>query len=96
MADKWFRPKRYGYGATPVSWQGWALTIGAVAAILLAAWVLIGFDRSTAPATANVVLFLVFDAVLVAALWIVSRRTTEGEWRWRWGGAREAKIRNDK
>ena len=23
----WFRPKRYGYGATPITWQGWLLTV---------------------------------------------------------------------
>jgi hypothetical protein len=22
----WFKPKRYGYGATPVTWQGWCAT----------------------------------------------------------------------
>ena len=34
MSDgpEWFAPKRYGYGAgLPISWQGWALTIGFVA-----------------------------------------------------------------
>ena len=25
MTTYWFRPKRYGYGATPVTWQGWVL-----------------------------------------------------------------------
>ena len=23
MTEYWFRPKRDGYGATPVTWQGW-------------------------------------------------------------------------
>ena len=28
----WFRPKTYGYGATPMTWEGWALSlaVGAV------------------------------------------------------------------
>ena len=34
MTDYWFRPKRYGYGATPVTWQGWAVTIATVAAMV--------------------------------------------------------------
>jgi hypothetical protein len=25
------------------------------------------------------------EAVVVTALWIISRRKTDGEWRWRWG-----------
>ena len=29
----WFAPKRYGYGAKPVTWQGWAVTLGFAAAL---------------------------------------------------------------
>jgi hypothetical protein len=35
MTRYWFRPKRYGYGATPVTWEGWALTVGIVAVVAL-------------------------------------------------------------
>ena len=31
----WFSPKRFGLGATPVTWQGWALTLGFCAALLI-------------------------------------------------------------
>ena len=34
MAEYWFKPKRYGYGATPVTWQGWAVTLGTVRAMV--------------------------------------------------------------
>ena len=81
----WFKPRRYGYGATPVTWQGWVLTAGAVLLVFAAAWLLIGFDRASPPAAGNVVLFLGVDVVVVAVLWFVSQRTTAGEWRWRWG-----------
>lgn len=30
----WFVPKRYGYGATPVRWQDWALVAAYIAAML--------------------------------------------------------------
>jgi len=33
MAEYWFKPKRYGYGATPATWQGWAVTLGTVLAM---------------------------------------------------------------
>ena len=33
MARYWFRPRRYGYGATPTTLEGWALTV-AVATIV--------------------------------------------------------------
>jgi hypothetical protein len=36
----WFRPKSFGYGATPVKWEVWFLTLGSIvitgAAILVA------------------------------------------------------------
>ena len=36
----WFRPKSIGYGWTPITWEGWAITLGSMivtmAAILTA------------------------------------------------------------
>ena len=81
----WFKPKRYGYGATPVTWQGWALVIGFVAVVLALAWGLIGFDGSVTPDSGSLVIFLICVAVLIAAMWVVTKRTTDGAWRWRWG-----------
>lgn len=37
MTGPWFRPKRYGLGFTPVSWQGWVLTGAYVGAVFLLA-----------------------------------------------------------
>ncbi|HQH21618.1 MAG TPA: hypothetical protein PLJ89_05920 [Thermoleophilia bacterium] len=31
----WFRPRRHGWGLTPSSWQGWALTLGYIVAALV-------------------------------------------------------------
>jgi hypothetical protein len=83
MTRYWFKPKRYGYGATPVTWEGWVVTI-AVAVVLAGSIVAMNLlvDRS------DVVAWLLW-AVIIAAMtyWFVklSRRRTEGEWRWRWG-----------
>jgi hypothetical protein len=77
MSDgpEWFAPKRYGYGATPISWQGWALTLGfAAIAILL----------SVKFAQRPIVLFALL-APLTALFTVVCARTTRGGWRWRWG-----------
>jgi hypothetical protein len=72
----WFAPKRYGYGSgMPISWQGWAITIGYVAIVLLLA-----FGLSRRPAQ------LVAALVPITALFlVVCARTTRGGWRWRWG-----------
>lgn len=75
MAE-WFAPKRYGIGAgRPISWQGWAVTIGYIALVAVAVVLL---PRRP----------LAFFAILIPAtiaLVIISGRTTRGGWRWRWG-----------
>ena len=34
MSQYWFKPKTYGYGATPANWKGWAAVAVYVAVIL--------------------------------------------------------------
>ncbi len=81
MTIYWFKPKRYGYGATPVTWEGWAVTLGTVLGMVAVSLYL----RLAAKSLGALVLLLAFDAAAIAVLWIVSRRKTDGEWRWRWG-----------
>ncbi len=83
MARCWFRPKCYGYGATPVTWEGWLATFGVcggLAGSIVAMQVLV--------ARSNFVAWMAWAAVVVGVtLWFgrVARRRTDGEWRWRWG-----------
>jgi hypothetical protein len=77
MSDdtNWFAPKRYGFGFLPISWQGWALTIGFVLVCVVTGLL---FARKPA----------VFIAVLVpitVTFITIAARTTKGGWRWRWG-----------
>jgi 4-hydroxybenzoate polyprenyltransferase len=81
MTTYWFRPKRYGYGATPITWQGWAVTVGTVLAMLAVSL----FLRLTEKGYWALAALLAFDVVALSILAIVSRRKTDGEWRWRWG-----------
>ena len=81
MTAYWFRPKRYGYGATPFTWQGWAVTVAAVAAMVaVSVYLRLNFRSGWALAA-----MFGFDAIMLCALAIVSRRKTDGAWRWRWG-----------
>ncbi len=68
----WFRPKRYGYGASPVNWKGWSVT--AVYVVLLLAVTL---------ATAGHLLlrFGAFAVLMALLIWIVWKKT-DGTWRW--------------
>jgi hypothetical protein len=80
MSTYWFRPKRYGYGATPVTWQGWAL-VGAAVAAIVAAVVLIGPHGGQGPRPW--LEFFGIEVLVLAVLWVIVRRKTGGEWRWR-------------
>ena len=79
----WFRPKAFGYGATPTTWQGWLAVAAFLALELVLAWVILGFDDDAG--AGRVVLFLAVTAVLVVGFMHVSKSRTNGEWRWRWG-----------
>ena len=83
MTRYWFRPKRYGYGATPTSWEGWAVTLAATGIVTGS---IVGMelmvDRS------DFVAWMVWALGIAAAtIWFVRlvRVRTDGEWRWRWG-----------
>ncbi|MEO8455277.1 MAG: hypothetical protein ABI454_08960 [Sphingomicrobium sp.] len=72
----WFAPKRYGYGAgAPISWQGWALTLGFVAIVSA---ICIGF-------VGKPLVMIAIIVPLTAAFIVITARTTRGGWRWRWG-----------
>jgi hypothetical protein len=71
--DPWFAPKRYGYGAQPVTWQGWAVTLGTGLVVGLAVVMVPDPWR-----------WLV--VVPVASAYVAfSRARTSAPWRWRWG-----------
>ena len=83
MNEYWFKPKTYGYGATPVTWEGWAVVGAAVIVIAAAALSILSYGGRSPSAY---IAFFAVEALVIAALWIVCRRKTDGEWRWRWRG----------
>ena len=79
MARYWFKQKRLGYGATPATWEGWALSV--LALLLCAGIVLAGPGiRDNLLRSLFVVLGL---ALVIGATSFVAWRKTEGGWRWR-------------
>jgi hypothetical protein len=78
----WFKQKRDGFGASPSSWQGWALTAAYVAVLLgLSAWLTDGANANES----RTLVFLGLPAVVTILFLGIVWRTTEGGWRWRWG-----------
>ena len=71
----WFRPKLFGWGAVPVTWQGWAMT--AVFVVLTSAVMRLGAEDNRA--------LLALLAPLIVSFVLLCRAKTDGAWKWRWG-----------
>lgn len=70
----WFAPHLFGYGATPVTWQGWALTLGFVVVILAINAVL-----------ADDLTRVIVSIELAVPMVVIAYVKTDGGWRWRRG-----------
>jgi hypothetical protein len=81
MTTYWFKPKQFGFGATPVTWQCWAVTLAGVIVVGGATALLTTLSAENPLFWAAVAV----DAIAIAALVIVGRSKTDGDWRWRWG-----------
>ena len=70
----WFAPKMFGWGATPVTWQGWLLSL-AFGILLIA----------TIRCVRSDLLRIAIMAALAFGFFAIAARKTDGGWRWRWG-----------
>lgn len=87
MTRPWFKPKTYGYGAVPVTWEGWLSTLLFVLVIQIPTFLLMIGPASerTGPQPWQLAGWLL-SLTLISALFIgLAYWKTEGEWRWRWG-----------
>ena len=75
MTKYWFEPKRFGYGATPTTWQGWLFILSMIAILFSMSFFL----------SPNTILFYVALVGVLAVTIIVSKHKTRGEWKWRAG-----------
>ncbi len=79
--DYWFKPRRYGYGATPTSWQGWAAIVAWAIAVPLVALALMW----AMPNALGIVALVIFVPLAVLCFIAFARKKTDGEWRSSWG-----------
>jgi len=80
MNTYWFKPREKGYGATPVTWEGWVVTVVTMVVVVMSSLLVPLLADGTYWGLAA----LVIDGVVIVALVIVGKRKTDGEWRWRW------------
>jgi hypothetical protein len=80
----WFRPKSFGYGATPITWEGWAVTLASAAITVGSILAIVISEGRQWPdrRALQVVCLLLIVATIIASV-VVSRAKTDGEWRWR-------------
>lgn len=76
MAKYWFRPKKYGMGAYPTTWQGWVFILCFVIYLLLISMYL---------QDGNVGAYIFYFILGLTILIYVSYKKTEGGWHWKWG-----------
>jgi hypothetical protein len=79
MNTYWFKPREYGYGATPVTWEGWAVTVVTMLIVVMTSMLapVLGQGRSGGFTA------LVIDVLAIAAFILIGRMKTDGAWRWR-------------
>ena len=87
LNNYWFKPRNRGYGATPVTWEGWAVTVLTMFVVVMTSMLapVLGQGR------AGGFKALVIDVLAIAAFVLISRSKTDGDWRWRGGGRRTDK-----
>jgi hypothetical protein len=77
----WFKPKTYGYGAAPATWEGWTVTAAYCFFVWASAAVIAAHTSSKA-------ILLGFGSALVGAtigLVVIAVKKTDGRWRWNAG-----------
>jgi hypothetical protein len=86
MTEYWFKPKQYGYGATPISWKGWAFSLVAVAALLAVVMLmLVPAPGGARHPTWEIGLGCTLVVTILAVFNSFAKSKTDGEWHWRWG-----------
>lgn len=81
MQKYWFRQKRFGYGATPSTWEGWALTI-AVILLCTGLSLIVPYIKDN---RLELLLAVLGTVLVVTGFCYIAWRKTEGGWRWRNG-----------
>lgn len=77
----WFKAKRYGWGWTPVTWEGWAVTLLYVASIFVHVQNIDAQTHSTNDVVMNFVIPFIINTIFLLIICYCKGE----EPRWRWG-----------
>ena len=84
MTRYWFKPKRYGYGFYPVSWEGWLATLGLVGIVLLSGCVN-NFFIDPGPSRSESIRFVLDVFIFAALATLLFEGKMKEPLKWRWG-----------
>ncbi len=86
---KWFKPKKYGYGFCPITWEGWLATFVFIGLIFVSAYInnFYSFDNKIIiEPTIKESLRFFLDVIIFSFLFIsFFKNKVEGELKWNWG-----------
>lgn len=71
MKKIWFKTKRYGWGWTPATWEGWAVTLLYLAFVAIGAW--------TVPLVPYEIAVFAGAGLLI---WVAYSHGEKPRWRW--------------
>jgi len=75
----WFKPKKYGYGATPTTWEGWLVIVFFIGYL---------FSISILLEQGNVSKYIFYFLAGLVVLLIITKKKTQGGMKWNWGKKR--------
>jgi len=81
----WFRPKSYGYGYSPITWEGGLMVVLILVLILISTYVNNFFNIETPPDTRNGFRFILDLTLIILSLNPVMEKRTNEEVKWNWG-----------
>jgi hypothetical protein len=88
MTKYWFKPKKYGYGFYPTSWEGWLSTFSLVLLVFASAYTNNFFEQNLQEAALTVkdAVRFIIDVFLITSIFTyLSEKKTDGKLGWRWG-----------
>ena len=81
----WFKPKNYGYGYFPITWEGVLITIAILILLLISAYINNFFNIKTPPNTRNGFRFVLDLTLIILSFNPIMEKKTKEKVTWKWG-----------
>lgn len=82
----WFRAKKYGWGWTPVTWQGWLVTLGYVIILVDQITSTVRYDKTGSNSVSDTMIYFALNFILSTVLLLIICYMKGERLGWRWGG----------